>query len=73
MAAGMPGTVMAIGFAVGAAVITALQNASGFVYHSMDVAARSPSSAGMLCRGWVASRMLPQRIQMGKAVIGQYQ
>lgn len=38
MAAGMPGTVMAIGFAVGAAVITALQNASGFVYHSMDVA-----------------------------------
>jgi MFS family permease len=36
MAAGMPGTMTAIGFAVGASVITMLQNASGFVYHSMD-------------------------------------
>jgi hypothetical protein len=39
MAAGMPGTIMAIGFAVGAAVVTILQNGSGFVYHSVDVAA----------------------------------
>ncbi|WP_460603152.1 MFS transporter [Jatrophihabitans fulvus] len=38
MAAGMPGTLLAIGFAVGAAVITALQNGSGFTYHSADVA-----------------------------------
>ncbi|GCD88140.1 MFS transporter [Nocardioides sp. LS1] len=38
MAAGMPGTIMAIGFAVGAAVVTVLQNGSGFVYHSVDVA-----------------------------------
>ncbi|WP_116198638.1 MFS transporter [Amycolatopsis circi] len=38
MAAGMPGTVMAIGFAVGAAVITVVQNASGFVYQSVDAA-----------------------------------
>lgn len=38
MAAGMPGTIMAIGFAFGAAIITMLQNASGFVYHSVDAA-----------------------------------
>lgn len=38
MAAGMPGTVMAIGIAIGAAVVTVVLNASGFVYHSTDVA-----------------------------------
>lgn len=38
MAAAMPGTVMAIGIAIGAALVTILLNASGFVYHSMDVA-----------------------------------
>lgn len=38
MAAGMPGTVMAIGIAVGAAVVTILLNGSGFVYHSVDIA-----------------------------------
>lgn len=38
MAAGMPGTLMAIGIAVGAAVVTIVLNGSGFVYHSVDVA-----------------------------------
>jgi MFS family permease len=38
MAAGLPGTIMAIGFALGAAIITMVQNASGFVYHSVDAA-----------------------------------
>ena len=38
MASAMPGTLMAIGFAVGAAVVTVVQNGSGFVYHSVDVA-----------------------------------
>jgi hypothetical protein len=34
----MPGTVMAIGIAIGAAVVAVVLNASGFVYHSTDVA-----------------------------------
>ncbi|WP_082856611.1 MFS transporter [Nocardia nova] len=38
MAAGMPGTIMAIGISVGAALVTILLNGSGFVYHSVDLA-----------------------------------
>jgi MFS family permease len=38
MAAGMPGTIMAIGFAFGAAIVSAMQIGSGFVYRSADVA-----------------------------------
>jgi hypothetical protein len=38
MAAGMPGTLMAIGIAIGAALVTVVLNGSGFVYHSIDVA-----------------------------------
>jgi hypothetical protein len=38
MAAGMPGTVMAIGIAIGAALVTVVLNGSGFVYGSIDVA-----------------------------------
>ncbi|MEU3844052.1 MFS transporter [Streptomyces sp. NPDC028635] len=44
MAAGMPGTVMAIGIAIGAAVVTIVLNASGFVYHSTDVAGMTAGS-----------------------------
>ncbi|GAA3649372.1 hypothetical protein GCM10022237_06310 [Nocardioides ginsengisoli] len=39
MAAGMPGTLMAIGFAFGAGIITMMQIGAGFVYRSVDVAA----------------------------------
>lgn len=38
MAAGMPGTIMAIGFAFGAAIVAMMQIGTGFVYKSADVA-----------------------------------